>query len=71
MVIITIFGVGFGEVKPINTPSLRAFTMLVIVCGTTSAVYEEVLYQRCRALIKRPEWIRGYTQYHWWPVDLI
>ena len=35
MVIITIFGVGFGEVKPINTPSLRAFTMLVIVCGTT------------------------------------
>ncbi|BCU14527.1 hypothetical protein MAN88_50910 [Microcystis aeruginosa] len=39
MVIITIFGVGFGEVKPINTPSLRAFTMLVIVCGTTSAVY--------------------------------
>ncbi|TRU18549.1 MAG: potassium channel protein [Microcystis aeruginosa Ma_MB_S_20031200_S102] len=39
MVIITIFGVGFGEVKPINTPSLRAFTMLVIICGTTSAVY--------------------------------
>jgi hypothetical protein len=32
---------------------------------------EEVLYQRCRALIKRPEWIRVYTQYHWWPIDLI
>ena len=31
---------------------------------------EEILCQRCRALIKRPEWIRGYTQYHWWPVDL-
>lgn len=39
MVIITIFGVGFGEVKPVNTPALRAFTILVIICGTTSAIY--------------------------------
>lgn len=39
MVIITIFGVGFGEVKPVNTPTLRAFTILVIICGTTSAIY--------------------------------
>lgn len=31
---------------------------------------EEVLCQRCQALLKRPEWIRGYTQYHWWPNDL-
>jgi voltage-gated potassium channel len=39
MVVITIFGVGFGEVKPVNTPALRAFTILVIICGTTSAIY--------------------------------
>jgi voltage-gated potassium channel len=39
MVVITIFGVGFGEVKPINTPSLRVFTILVIIAGTSSAVY--------------------------------
>jgi voltage-gated potassium channel len=39
MVVITIFGVGFGEVRPVNTPSLRVFTMLVIVAGTSSAVY--------------------------------
>jgi len=32
---------------------------------------EEILCQRCRALIQRPDWIRGYTRYHWWPVDLI
>jgi len=32
---------------------------------------EDIVCQRCRALIKRPDWIRGYTQYHWWPVDLI
>jgi voltage-gated potassium channel len=39
MVVITIFGVGFGEVRPINTPSLRVFTILVIIAGTSSAVY--------------------------------
>jgi voltage-gated potassium channel len=39
MVVITIFGVGFGEVRPIDTPSLRVFTILVIVAGTSSAVY--------------------------------
>jgi voltage-gated potassium channel len=39
MVVITIFGVGFGEVKPVNTPALRTFTILVIICGTTSAIY--------------------------------
>lgn len=31
---------------------------------------EEVVCQRCEALLKRPQWIRGYTQYHWWPNDL-
>ncbi|QDU59278.1 Inner membrane protein YbaL [Planctomycetes bacterium Pan216] len=39
MVVITIFGVGYGEVKPLDTPALKVFTMLVIVAGTTSAVY--------------------------------
>ncbi|MEB3293368.1 MAG: potassium channel protein [Synechococcales bacterium] len=39
MVVITIFGVGYGEVQPINTPQLRLFTMFVIIAGTSSAVY--------------------------------
>ncbi|MEE3718655.1 potassium channel protein [Tumidithrix elongata RA019] len=39
MVVITVFGVGFGEVKPIETPALKIFTMVVIVAGTSSAVY--------------------------------
>lgn len=39
MVIITVFGVGFSEVRPITDPTLRIFTILVIIAGTTSAVY--------------------------------
>lgn len=39
MVIITVFGVGFGKVRPIETPGLRIFTMGVIVAGTTAEVY--------------------------------
>ncbi len=39
MVVITVFGVGFGEVQPINTPALKIFTMLVIISGTSSTVY--------------------------------
>jgi len=39
MVVITIFGVGYGEVKPLETPFQRVFTMFVILAGTTSAVY--------------------------------
>lgn len=39
MVVITVFGVGFGEVQPINTPALKVFTILVIISGTSSAVY--------------------------------
>lgn len=39
MVVITIFGVGYGEVRPINSPALKIFTMLVIIAGTSSAVY--------------------------------
>jgi len=37
-VIITIFGVGFGEIGPM-TPGLRIFTMVVIVAGCTSVAY--------------------------------
>ncbi|MGB7485181.1 MAG: ion channel, partial [Phormidesmis sp.] len=39
MVVITIFGVGYGEVKPLNTPSLRVFTILVIIAGALSVAY--------------------------------
>lgn len=39
MVVITIFGVGFGEVRPIQTTTLRVFTILVIVCGYASVAY--------------------------------
>jgi voltage-gated potassium channel len=39
MVIITIFGVGYGEVHPIDTPELRAFTIGIIVAGYGGAIY--------------------------------
>lgn len=39
MVIITIYGVGYGEVRPVEDPLLRLFTVLVIVAGCTSAIY--------------------------------
>ncbi|WP_204103535.1 MULTISPECIES: potassium channel protein [Spirulina sp. CCY15215] len=39
MVIITIFGVGYGEVKPLLSPTERIFTIFVIIAGTSSAVY--------------------------------
>lgn len=39
MVIITIFGIGYGEVNPLDTPEKKIFTMFVIIAGTSSAVY--------------------------------
>ncbi|MBX2862958.1 MAG: NAD-binding protein [Leptolyngbyaceae cyanobacterium MAG.088] len=39
MVVITIFGVGYGEVQPLETPAERLFTIFVIVAGTSSVVY--------------------------------
>ncbi len=39
MVIITVFGVGFGEVNPLETTSMRTFTMFVIIAGTTAEVF--------------------------------
>lgn len=38
-VVITIFGVGYGEVRPITSPELRAFTILVIVSGSAASIY--------------------------------
>ena len=37
MVVITVFGVGFGEVQPISTPFLRTHTILGIVFGCGAA----------------------------------
>lgn len=39
MSVITMFGVGYGEVQPVTSPTLRVFTILVIVAGYTSVVY--------------------------------
>lgn len=39
MVVITVFGVGYGEMCPVQTPGMKIFTMGVIVAGTSSAVY--------------------------------
>ena len=39
MVVITIFGVGYGEVKPLETAPEKIFTILVILAGTSSALY--------------------------------
>ncbi len=38
MVVITVFGVGFGEVRPMS-PYLRIFTIFVIVSGYTAVAY--------------------------------
>lgn len=39
MVIITIFGVGYGEVHPVDSPGLRALTIMVIVAGYGAVIY--------------------------------
>ncbi len=39
MVIITIFGVGYGEVVAVDTPPLRMLTMALIVVGYGSVIY--------------------------------
>jgi voltage-gated potassium channel len=39
MVVITIFGVGYGEVRPLDTPNERIFTILVIFAGFISVAY--------------------------------
>jgi voltage-gated potassium channel len=39
MVIITIFGVGYGEVQPIESNALRALTIIVIISGYAAVIY--------------------------------
>ncbi len=39
MVVITIFGVGYGEVKPLTSPTLKVFTIVVIIAGALSVAY--------------------------------
>ena len=39
MVIITIFGVGYGETQPVDTPGLRWLTILLIISGYIAAIY--------------------------------
>ena len=39
MVIITIFGVGYGEVQPVETMPLRIMTMVLIVAGYAALLY--------------------------------
>src|SRR5690606_36135155 len=38
MVITTMFGVGYGEVQPLETPGLKIFTMMVIIAGCSSGI---------------------------------
>lgn len=38
MVVITIFGVGYGEVEPVDQTSERIFTILLILGGNTAAI---------------------------------
>jgi voltage-gated potassium channel len=39
MVVITVFGVGYGEVKPLASPILKLFTIFVIIAGALSVAY--------------------------------
>ncbi len=39
MVVITIFGVGYGEVQPLSSTTLKVFTILVIIAGVLSVAY--------------------------------
>lgn len=39
MVTITVFGVGYGEVQPLESMSLKLFTMAVILSGCSSLIY--------------------------------
>ncbi len=39
MVVVTIYTVGYGEVRPIDTPALRTITILQIVLGCTGMIF--------------------------------
>ena len=39
MVIITVYTVGYGEIRPINTPALNVITIALIVLGCTGIIF--------------------------------
>jgi voltage-gated potassium channel len=39
MVVITVFGVGYGEAQPLDNSNLKLFTMGVIIAGCSSGIY--------------------------------
>ncbi len=39
MVVITVFGVGYGETQPLDNPTLKLFTMGIIISGCSSGIY--------------------------------
>ncbi len=39
MVILTVYSVGYGEVRPVDTPALRAITEVLIVTGCTGMIF--------------------------------
>ncbi|HEX4144566.1 MAG TPA: potassium channel protein [Pirellulales bacterium] len=39
MVVITVFSVGYGEVRPLDDPVLRTFTIAIIIAGCSSGIY--------------------------------
>src|SRR5579872_1719644 len=39
MVIVTVYTVGYGEVRPINTPALNIITLGLIVLGCTGIIF--------------------------------
>ena len=39
MVVLTVYTVGYDEVRPIDTPELRAVTIALIVTGCTGMIF--------------------------------
>ncbi|BAC08930.1 potassium channel family protein [Thermosynechococcus vestitus] len=39
MYVITVFGIGYSEVRPLMTPAQRFFNMMIIVAGSAATVY--------------------------------
>jgi voltage-gated potassium channel len=39
MVVITVFGVGYGEVQPVDHPGLKAFTIGVVLAGCSAGLW--------------------------------
>lgn len=50
MIVITVFGVGYGEVEPLDSTKHRVFTILVIIAGALSVAY--VVAGECISVVK-------------------